>query len=55
MTEISRELFDQQRRPRFGNANPERMTLAFWEWMIRGGEATPATGEIGLEEFVHVV
>ena len=55
MTEISRELFDQQRRPRFGNANPERMTLAFWAWMIRGGEATPATGEIGLEEFVHVV
>lgn len=50
MTEISRELFDQQRRPRFGNANPERMTLAFWEWMIRGGEATPATGESSLEE-----
>lgn len=34
--EISREVFDQQRRPRFGNANPERMHLAFWEWMIRG-------------------
>jgi hypothetical protein len=42
--EISRELFDQQRRPRFGNANPERMQLAFWEWMIRG-EEKPPTGE----------
>lgn len=34
--EISREIFDKQRSPRFGNANPERMRLAFWEWMIRG-------------------
>lgn len=38
---ISRELFDQQRHPRFGNANPERMQLAFWEWMIRGEEMSP--------------
>jgi hypothetical protein len=44
--EISRELFDQQRRPRFGNANPERMRLAFWEWMIRGRESS-STEEIG--------
>jgi hypothetical protein len=36
--EISQELFAQQRRPRFGNANPERMQIAFWEWMIRGDE-----------------
>ncbi len=50
MTEISRELFDQQRRPRFGNANPERMRLAFWEWMIRGGEAPATDGESGLEK-----
>jgi hypothetical protein len=28
---ISREVFDEQRRPRFGTANPERMRLAFWE------------------------
>lgn len=35
---ISHELFQQQRRPRFGTANPERMDMAFWEWMIRGGE-----------------
>jgi len=51
--EISREIFDQQRLPRFGNANPERMRLAFWEWMIRG-EGTPPIntksrlGELGL-------
>jgi len=48
VTEISRELFDQERRPRFGNANPERMTLAFWEWMVRGGEAPATDGESGL-------
>lgn len=44
MMQISRELFEQQRRPRFGNANPERMRLAFWEWMIRG-EENPSTDE----------
>jgi hypothetical protein len=36
--EINSELFNQQRRPRFGTANPERMNMAFWEWMIRGGQ-----------------
>jgi hypothetical protein len=36
--EISQELFAQQRRPRFGKTNPERMQIAFWEWMIRGGD-----------------
>jgi hypothetical protein len=36
--DISRELFDQQRRPRFGTANPERMRVEFWEWMVRGPE-----------------
>jgi hypothetical protein len=51
--EISREIFDQQRLPRFGNANPERMTLAFWEWMIRGEGVPPINtksrlGELGL-------
>jgi hypothetical protein len=38
---ITREVFDQQRRPRFGTANPERMNLEFWEWMIRGEEEPP--------------
>jgi hypothetical protein len=47
---ISREVFDQQHQPRFGNANPERITLAFWEWMIRGGEAAATDPERGLEE-----
>lgn len=39
---ITREVFDEQRRPRFGTANPERMRFAFWEWMIRGDDTTPA-------------
>jgi hypothetical protein len=43
--ELSREIFDQQRRPRFGNANPERMQLAFWEWMIRGNMPVPTDEE----------
>src|SRR5262245_9796777 len=42
---ISREVFEQQRRPRFGTANPERMQLEFWEWMIRGGEEAPSQDE----------
>jgi hypothetical protein len=47
--EITRNLFDEQRRPRFGRANPERMRLAFWEWMIRGDDQTPSelTGPLG--------
>jgi hypothetical protein len=35
---ISREVFDQQRRPRYGKSNPERMQLAFWDWMIAGDQ-----------------
>jgi hypothetical protein len=38
MTEITRELFEQQRSPRFGNENPERMHLELWEWMIRAAD-----------------
>lgn len=34
--QITRELFERQRHPRFGNANPQRMDCTFWEWMIRG-------------------
>ena len=37
--EISREVFEKQWRPRFGSANPERMEMSFWEWMIQGGAA----------------
>jgi hypothetical protein len=46
--EIDQQVFAQQRRPRFGNANPERMRVAFWEWMIRGDENTPAEAENGI-------
>jgi hypothetical protein len=50
--EITKEIFDQQRRPRYGKANPERMRLAFWEWMIRGDNSPQASeqgplGEVG--------
>jgi hypothetical protein len=45
--QITRETFDAQRRPRFGVANPERMQLAFWEWMIRGDDKPlPEDGSI---------
>lgn len=46
---ISREAFDLQRRPQFGNSNPERMNLAFWEWMIRGARNPSTDGEYPLE------
>ncbi|WP_165074655.1 Kelch repeat-containing protein [Paludisphaera rhizosphaerae] len=36
--EISLDVFEQQRGRRFGGANPERMRLAFWEWIIRNQE-----------------
>jgi hypothetical protein len=36
--EITRSIFESQRQRRFGAANPERMPLAFWEWMVRGSE-----------------
>jgi hypothetical protein len=50
---ITRELFEQQRHPRFGKSNPERMHVAFWEWMIRGDKTLPVDragklAEIGL-------
>lgn len=50
MKTISREIFDQQRSPRFGNANPERMRLTFWEWMIRGDDAPPESASHGLKK-----
>jgi len=48
--EITRERFEEQRRPRFGNANPERMELAFWHWMIRGDDDLPVEREGRLAE-----
>lgn len=35
---IDRSTFEQQRKPRFGRANPEWMRLAFWEAMVREDE-----------------
>jgi hypothetical protein len=35
---ITRHIFESQRQRRFGTSNPERMPLAFWEWMIQGSE-----------------
>ena len=52
---ISREVFDHQRRPRFGNANPERMNFAFWEWVIRGTQEPSTDAEGPLEEVGLVV
>lgn len=34
--DMTREVFEAQHRPRFGTANPERMRVPFWEWMVRG-------------------
>ena len=45
MPNITRELFEEQRRPRCGNANPERMNLEFWEWMIRGEDTLDSSSE----------
>lgn len=33
--EITREIFQVQRHRRFGTANPERMDIPLWEWMVR--------------------
>jgi hypothetical protein len=33
--EITPELFEQQRSRRFGNANPESMRFALWEWSVK--------------------
>src|ERR1700676_1555780 len=38
---IDPALFAQQRRPKFGKANPERMRQEFWEWMVRGDDSEP--------------
>ncbi len=45
---ITKELFEQQRHPRFGKANPERMNVAFWEWMIRGESQAASLDQSGM-------
>jgi hypothetical protein len=38
---------ERERHPRFGTANPERMAVPFWEWMIHGhSEPRPTDGAI---------
>jgi hypothetical protein len=46
--EIDPALFAHQRRPKFGNANPERMRQVFWEWMVRGDDSEPTEQDGGL-------
>ncbi len=36
--ELTREMFASQKGRRFGAANPERMRVPFWEWMVRQAE-----------------
>jgi hypothetical protein len=45
---ITKDVFNQQRLPRFGNSNPEPMRMEFWEWMIRGDENFEKDEEGGL-------
>ena len=47
---ISRTIFEEQRRPRYGQDNPERMRFAFWEWMITGGDQGSSGDKGALEQ-----
>ena len=33
--QMTREIFEAQQQRRFGTSNPERMSLEFWEWMVK--------------------
>jgi hypothetical protein len=47
---ISREMYEQQCKRRFGTANPERMDVPVWEWMVRRSlHPYTARDELGLE------
>ena len=48
---ISRSVFDEQHLPRFGTANPERMDLEFWKWMIQPPEPAPSSEPWHAREF----
>jgi hypothetical protein len=45
--QITYETFISQRHPRCGTANPERMQMPFWDWMIRGDDS-PESDDAGL-------
>lgn len=36
---LNRDIYQQQRRPRFGNDNPEKMEYEFWKYMIKTGDS----------------
>jgi len=42
---ITPEQFAEQRHPRRGNANPERMDMPVWEWLVRTGESAYQANE----------
>lgn len=51
---IQRETFEAQRHPRFGSANPERMDLHYWKWLVRSGYGpNRARTILGFEEAAH--
>ena len=46
--QVTREIFEAQKYPRFGSSNPEAMDMEFWKLMIRNGEsAIWARGQFG--------
>jgi hypothetical protein len=47
---ITRRMFEEQRERRFGRANPERMDLEFWQWMVRGAEEARTRDEDAQED-----
>lgn len=52
--QITREVFEQQRHPRFGSGNPERLCLEHWEWMVRKHYGpNRARNTLGFREVVH--
>lgn len=49
--DVTREVFEQQCKRRFGTANPERMRLAHWEWMVRSrGYPCHVRDALGLDQ-----
>lgn len=47
---VTREVFEAQCKRRFGTANPERMLLEHWEWMVRHAAGPHSVrNELGLE------
>ncbi|MFN7020206.1 MAG: hypothetical protein ACK4WH_02610 [Phycisphaerales bacterium] len=47
---VTREQFEQDCKRRFGRANPERMRVAHWAWMVRSGEGPYSVRQrLGLE------